>query len=281
MLTWTIIKLRMTAPLPKFDAPPVIETVLSAQFARLEQFSNAHAGWFWKNYLGAEWSHVQSAPRLDDQFERFGDEVRWGLPLGIRVVPGMESERLQILRDDDESMMQVQDSRLIYNWRKQKHDYPSYDKVLHEFKNAYSNFEKFVKDARLGSLELNQWEVTYVNHIAKGELWNNFSDWAKIFPRLPVLVEGVPNLGAEDFRGTWRLAFGDKQGRLHVTLNHGRTGSEKGTEVIRLELTARGPVDLAKGFDLWNGFAIAHSTIVNYFAAMTSSTAHRYWKRRV
>ncbi len=40
--------------LPIFATPPVVETVLSAQFFPLEYFSNAHAGWFWKNYLGTE-----------------------------------------------------------------------------------------------------------------------------------------------------------------------------------------------------------------------------------
>ncbi|OLB29539.1 MAG: hypothetical protein DMG41_37135 [Acidobacteria bacterium] len=41
----------MTRIRPKFDAPPVVETVLSVQFSSLPGFATAHAGWFWKEYL--------------------------------------------------------------------------------------------------------------------------------------------------------------------------------------------------------------------------------------
>jgi len=273
----------MTTPLPKFDAPPVIETVLSAQFARLERFSNAHGGWFWKNYLNKDWVDVQPAPRLEDQFELFGDEIKWGPPGGgIRIVPGVEPERLQIRRSDEEGMIQVQDSRFVYNWRKQNAGYPSYEKVLTEFQDKFAAFERFVKDAELGALDLNQWEVTYVNHIDRGGLWDTFSDWTKIFPRFNVpATEDVRDFNPEDFRGEWRLIIGDNRGRLYISMNRGRAGSEKGAEVIRLQLTARGPVNIEKNLDLWAGFELGHAAIVRYFTAMTSPVAHKYWKRRI
>lgn len=271
----------MSAPLPKFDAPPVIETVLSAQFAPLEKFSNAHGGWFWKNYLNKDWVTVQSAPKLEDQFERFGDEVRWAPPGGgIRIVPSDESERLQILRTDNERMIQIQDSRFVYNWRKQQAGYPSYEKVLTDFQSGFAEFERFVKDAGLGTLDLNQWEVTYVNHIDSGVLWNTTSDWTNIFPRFQSPAEGVPEFNPEDFRGEWKLIIGDNRGRLHVSVSRGRVASDKGAEVIRLQLTARGPVNLEKGLDLWAGFELGHAAIVHYFTAMTSTMAHQHWKRR-
>lgn len=265
--------------MPKFECPPVVETVLSAQFARLEKFSAGHAGWFWKE-LNGDWTDVQSAPRLEDQFERFGDEVKWG-PLGsVRVITGTEPERLQILRKDNERMIQVQDSRFIYNWRKQQADYPSYEKVLHEFRREFAAFESFVKDAALGRLELNQWEVTYVNHIPKGELWNSVSNWRNIFPNFQSLAENTSGFSLDNFQGEWKLVIGDRRGRLHVALTRGRVGADKGPEVIRLQLTARGPVDSEKDRDLWTGFDLGHDAIVRYFTAVTSSVAHQSWKRR-
>ena len=69
----------MTADdLPKFDAPPVVETALSIQFSRLPEFTTAMAGWFWKSYLtkladGAKWNKVVEVPRLEDEFEKFGE----------------------------------------------------------------------------------------------------------------------------------------------------------------------------------------------------------------
>jgi len=63
----------MPEGLPEFGAPPVTETVLSAQFARLPNFSSEMAGWFWKQYLSSEWAKAKDAPRIEDQFERFDE----------------------------------------------------------------------------------------------------------------------------------------------------------------------------------------------------------------
>src|SRR3989304_8583091 len=158
----------MADPLPKFDAPPVIETVLGVQFSRLPGFSTAHAGWFWKSYLkGPErWPKVVDAARLEDQTERFGEEV-WVRPV-VRLTASGAAQRTQIIRADDERMIQIQDSRFILNWRKQSHDYPSYDVLVPEFRESFASFSRFVQDAGFGSLDLNQWEVTYLNHVPKG-----------------------------------------------------------------------------------------------------------------
>lgn len=113
----------MSNGLPQYDAPPVIETVLSTQFGRLPSFTLAHAGWFWKNYLDESWVSAAEAARLGDVFERFGDERVW-TQHAIQFVPmGTESHRLQILRDDQERMIQVQNTRFIQNWRKREGGY--------------------------------------------------------------------------------------------------------------------------------------------------------------
>ena len=95
---------RMAGELPKFDSPPVIETVLGVQFAPLPNFSTVHSGWFWKNYLGEDWTSVKVVPRLDDHFERFGEEPQW-TPLGLRIHTKLEEGRAQIIRNDDERMI--------------------------------------------------------------------------------------------------------------------------------------------------------------------------------
>jgi hypothetical protein len=71
----------MAGSLPKYSKPPVIETVLGVQFEPLAKFRTAHAGCFWKSYLDNDWTKIEQVPRLDDHFERFGDERKWG-PMG-------------------------------------------------------------------------------------------------------------------------------------------------------------------------------------------------------
>lgn len=73
--------IRKVVDLPRFDAPPVIETVLSLQFEPLKNYSNAHAGWYWKNYLDTQWVEIQEVARVQDKLERFSDDRKWA-PLG-------------------------------------------------------------------------------------------------------------------------------------------------------------------------------------------------------
>ncbi len=270
----------MTDRLPKYDSPPVVETVLSVQYAPLQHFSSAHAGWFWKNYLDKEWSTVQVVPRLDDQFERFGDEMIWRRSAGLRIAMQPEPDRSQIVRADNERMIQIQDTRFIYNWKKQKGDYPSYDKLLPEFQQAFSSFKRFADDAGNRPLELNQWEVTYVNLLPKGGLWQTINDLQKIFPALSKPMTTTDNLFPEDFRGEWRLTIGNNLGRLYITINRGKVGSEKNEEVILLQFTARGPLNDENETSFQSGFDLGHQSIVLSFTDMTSEVAHKFWKRR-
>src|SRR6266404_5886030 len=125
---------------PKFEAPPVVETVLSLQFASLPGYSTAHAGWFWKEYLeklaegsSLRWSQAVDAPRLEDQLERCGADDKWVVVPQVKLLPPSQSQRTQIIRSDGERMIQVQDSRFVLNWKKQAGVYPSFEPLLHEF----------------------------------------------------------------------------------------------------------------------------------------------------
>ena len=265
----------MLGPQPKFDKPPVVETVLSAQFARLPKFRTAHAGCFWKSSLGKEWATIEEGPRLDDLFERFGDERIWG-QMGLRFSP-FESQRTQIINSDSTRMIQIQDSRFIYNWKKGVDGiYPSYKTTREEFGEYYGKFKAFLKASELGEVEENQWEVSYMNPLVKGELWNSPSDWQTIFPWLnrPHML-----LEPDSFQSVWDLVIPENRGRLHAKLYYGRI-SLKGPEALVLDMTARGPASNNPGLSVADGFELGHDAIVCSFAAMTSKFAQEFWQRK-
>jgi uncharacterized protein (TIGR04255 family) len=267
----------MPEPLPKYDKPPVVETVLGAQFERLPKFRTALAGCFWKSYLDNSWAKIEETVRLEDNFERFGDERKWGAP-SPRFMTSPEAMRTQIIRSDETRTIQVQDSRFIYNWKKgESVPYPSYDATRPEFDKSYAKFKEFVGAFELGTIDENQWEISYVNHLVKGDLWTSPEDWKSIFP----WFNFPPGSSQPDFvLAHWALALPDGRGRLHVDLNFGRT-SISGPEVVILSLLARGSVSSKSGFSLEDGFAIGHDMIVRSFTAMTSERAQTHWGRTV
>lgn len=262
--------------LPSFKQPPVVETVLGVQFEPIRGFTNAHLGAFWQT-LGLDWPNVADAPPLEQQFEQFEDERTWG-PLGLQLKLTSEpSSRLQIRNKLNDRMIQVQNGRFHLNWLGQAGgEYPRYRNVRPDFDKLFARFGALVKDYQLGELKLNQWEVTYVNHIPKGSLWHAPSDVAGIsllFARPPVLPMVV---GPESFSGAWHFEITPKRGRLHVEIRHGRRTIPDEQEILIVTLTARGPFGPG-AMDYGEGLDIGHEVIVRGFTVLTSEIAHETW----
>ncbi len=68
---------------PDFAKPPIVEFVLGAQFAPLENFTTGHFGLFWEQLGREEWPIAGEEPPLDPQFELF-DAPRWQ-----NILPGL------------------------------------------------------------------------------------------------------------------------------------------------------------------------------------------------
>ncbi len=262
--------------LPKFAAPPVVEVVLSVQFAPIPTLSAAHVGWYWKDHLGVgDWNRAEETFPLEDTFERFGNDEEWISPGAIRFRKAPPSSRIQLINTDDERMIQIQRSRFIYNWRKRTGVYPTFDQLLPEFEGRFEEFSTFIRNIGLGDPAPNQWEVVYVNHIFRGSLWSSPGDWRLIAPSFSAPAD-VPNQTPDTFRYEWSFLIGGSLGRLHISAQRGRAVIDD-TDTILLQLTARGPIE-EKG-DFRNGFSLGHEQIVRTFAAMTTESAHKNWKR--
>lgn len=64
-------------------------------------------------------------------------------------------------------LLQVQQDRIIHNWRKQEGEliYPRYETLRERFKTEVDQFAAFLDEENIGELRPNQCEVTYVNII--------------------------------------------------------------------------------------------------------------------
>ena len=266
---------------PRFQAPPVVETVLSVQFSNLPGYSTAHAGWFWKEYLeklggrsSLTWSQAVDAPPLEDQFERFGAEDVWGPQFAMKFLAPTQSARTQIIRSDGERMVQVQDSRLVLNWQKKSGEYPNFEPLVQEFRTLLHAFETFAAEASFRALQYNQWEIAYVDQFKKGDMWESASDWNKILPGLvvpPVLVSHLLSTGDERISADWRFSLANQRGRMYIQLRQLRIAPSN-EEVLNVTWVARGPVTAPETWE--QGFALGHDAITAAVVAAADDGHH-------
>lgn len=264
----------MPIQIRRFAAPPVDEVVLGVQFDALPAWSAAHAGWFWKESLAPSWERVQEALRLDDAFERFG-EREFKAPGGITLREPNERPRVQLVSANDDRLIQIQDTRLHYNWRKRTSPYPGYDGVKSEFVASFGAFERFVSKAGLGELSPNQWELTYVDLIYQGDLWRSPDDWPRILQILHDPAANIPNQRLDTISLSYSVRLHEDRGRLHLKVNHAKR-LPSGPEAIRLEFTARGPAESQA--DVMSGLDLGHESVTQMFRSMISEEAQQSWE---
>jgi len=188
-----------------------------------------------------------------------------------------------LLNEAEDQVIQVQPDRFLHNWRKSKDvtPYPRYPAIRAAFLSELAVFEQFVADEKLGTLQLNQCEITYVNHIEPLGIWRNHGEADKI---LSVLADGQQSTflpSPEDvslyMKHTIRLD-GRFAGRLHTSLQPGWKNGQAGTPIYVLELTVRGaPIGQGIG-GAQSFFDIGHEWIVRGFKDVTTSMMHAVWE---
>ncbi len=254
-----------------------METVLGVQFAPLKGLRPAHFGLFWKSLPG-EWPGLIDAPAIEPQFEEFTETTAWkpsGIQLKLAKVPDL---RLQIKNTTEDRMIQVQNDRFHYNWllRPSGGTYPRYDDTIRpEFFRVFHEFEKFLEGEGFGAVSVNQWEITYVNHLPRGSVWKSSQEWPEVLPGLLGRIDPATSLCFEACEGEWHFQIPEQRGRLHLAVQRGRENRPDGDDLLILKLTARGPV---LGSSLESGLDCGHQAIIDGFLAVTSEAAKAYWR---
>jgi len=262
--------------LPSYRQPPLNEVVCGVQYEPLTSFTSVHFGKFW--------SRVRDMyPKAEDReplVEVF--EGGRGMEAQNTVVFQMPPLRRVFYVDDSGNyLLQLQPSRFLSNWRKLKDDdaYPRFDVAYERFVRGWQEFVGFAKDEQVGPAQVNQYELTYINHIfeTNAPFPEAIQDYLGLFSWKNALTLNF--LPAPRFANV-RLQFALPNGRgtLHVTLNHGkRLADQKG--VMVLDLTARGPSRRTDGADMEEWFNAAHETIVKGFTDLTTAEAQTKWER--
>ena len=273
----------MDAPLPDFADPPVVEVALAVQFEPLAALRTPQLGLLWESFRDRFPKIEEHAP-LDPMMERFGTLGTPKPSVHFQMVRKPPIPRCWFLAEDGAELIQVQQDRFAFNWREtgQQNEYARYEHIRARFIEELSEFQEFVTRERLGDLQPNQGELTYVNHLVSGPGWERHGELGKILtffepeytdPFLPELEEARVS-GAYVIPGS----DGEPLGRLRFSVDPAYRRSD-GKPIIVLNLVARGKSD-GEGTDgIMKFLDTGHEWIVRGFAAITTVEMQKIWGR--
>ncbi len=258
-----------------------METAVGLQFQLIDGLKNAHLAIFWEG-MRKEFPKVTDAQLLPEQIEPFGgDALRTrGVP-GFRIAAAGGAARLQMASEDDQAMVQVQNGRIISNWRRGGgSEYPRWGTVLTRFKESLQKFRDMLATEKLGTVSPRQWEVVYVNHLLKGRDWDTPADWPDLLPGLAANHHGYSAGALESIGCGIHIVMPENRGRVHAELFHGfDSPGQASRELLSLQITARGGVREPTDEQAYNGLKLGHEAIVLTFCELTGAEAQKKWER--
>lgn len=260
----------MNRPPVSFEHPPVVEVVCGVRFEPIPGLSSGHIGQLWT--------------RFGDEFPLTAD--RHALP-AVQTGPGPQvtvsaaptTPRVWFVSTDETRLIQVQQDRLIFNWRRgESAAYPRYPAVYEEFCRHLATFEDYLREANTGPICPMEYELSYLNRIQEDEVSSHLRDLGRVLPDLAWRADPSRFLPAPDHvAGNLRFMLPEGGGSLQVTIDLVRR-VETGARVLALDLRARAASGV-RPRDEW--FALAHEWITQGFVDLTGPEMHdRIWKRR-
>jgi uncharacterized protein (TIGR04255 family) len=262
-----------------YKKPPVIEVVCGILFKPINALLAPHFGLLWEEFKN-EYPTCQEASPLAPIIEKF--EQAETAKLNIELLNAPPLPRIWFIDSKENGIIQVQRDRFLHNWRKIQPDdeYPRYYNVIESFMNYLSRFESFLQKNQLGEIVPLQYELTYVNHVPKGEGWESIKEIGKLFPDF--VFRDTPQRFLPQIEGVnWQTSFAlpNRVGRLHITIRNALHQQTK-QPIFSLELTVRGieADKSSEGMEKW--FDTAHEWIVYGFADITDvEVQKKIWKR--
>ncbi len=251
-----------------FERPPVAETALGVVFAPIGKWSTLHFGLVWEKFR-------RLYPRT---------EIKPATPSGVQIGVSFSMGdtvdfpiRALFIDPTGNELLQVQRNAFIRNWRQTEltTEYQHYENVRPRFERDWIIFSRFLDDEGLGSVEVVQCEVTYINHLVRGKEWENFEDVSKVFR-----AWSGGSFGS--FKASQMVSFTvaydlpGNLGRLQVLVHPGirKTDSK---EIIQFALTATVKSDGSGLAEILKALDSGHVAVVTGFRDFTTPDMHSHW----
>ena len=265
--------------LPDFAKPPIIEAVMSVQFAAPADYREIYARDVWALFE-REFGRVQEQPALEPFFEVFGASDSPRAQIKLQQVVGPLRNRYWFLGPDDHELLQFQHDRFIHNWRKipnASNEYPRFEPISAKFERELAALDGYFRKMGWGPIVPNQCELIYVNRLPLHDPDGKRLSPSFFFRRIDASLIG--DIEGFAFKVQQRLMGLDGTspiGRLYVEANTQAGDSPH----IGLNLTARGAPPAGTISGALAFLATQRDHIVRTFAEITSDAAHKLWERR-
>lgn len=250
----------------------------SIQFDPIEGLDTARLGLLWGEYR-SRYPRAEQQPPLVPMKEGFGPPS----PQTIRLRLDMTEPRHWFLNHEGTRLIQVQRDRFVVNWRKldTEEAYPHYDHLRELLSQEFGVFQQFLGREGLPSPDVNQCELTYVNHIPASSVRTGEDQTSQV----TTLWSGrqsepfLPVAESAGFQSRYIIP-GEvgPVGRLYVQVDSAFRVSDK-TSIFVINMVARG---VPEGTGLAGALAFldrGHQWIVRGFTAITTRQMHQLWER--
>jgi len=264
--------------LPDYERPPVIEVAAGITYKTIDRLLAPYLGLLWERFK-PDYPKCREMPPLIPQVETFGP----GAPIETSLLEVPPLPRIWFLDEKENRVIQVQRDRFLHNWKKveAEDEYPRFPTLRQMFRERLSDFQAFLAANGLGELRPVQYELTYVNHIPKGDGWNSLQDIGRVLPDFSWDFHRgrfLPEPEAVNWRTVFRLP--EDCGRLHVSVRSVSRLSDQ-TPVLLLDLTARGIGQDRSLAAMWSWFDTARTWIVRTFADIADDHVQKeIWRRK-
>lgn len=259
------------AGLPSFEDPPVAEAVIGVEFEALGEFGAvALVG------LADRWARdypvSREMPGLPPSVGAGGAPlIQFGLMSGGIPI------RLWLVSRDEQSLVQIQNDRLVLNWRAvgTGAQYPRYRALREEFAKRWDDLVEYAQSRSAPAIHATYVESTFVNQYSISAA--NADDAGLSFVR--DLPDNMPGEGRSfQFQLTQSVTVdGISEGQLSV--NGGPFVNEVDRRyqlTVTTKLKAPDPCSIDRLLPVIDA---AHDVSVRGFDAATSSRQHSQWRR--
>ncbi|MDX3114602.1 TIGR04255 family protein [Streptomyces scabiei] len=259
--------------LPDFERPPVIEVACGVQFRAVQGLRGVTLAPLYNQWI-QQFPTVEEHPPLPPVVE--------ASPVGGPAVQlffgNATDQRLWFIDATGSSLVQLQQDRLIVNWREgePRAEYPRFASVRDNLSARLADLSDFLERESLGKLEITHAEVSYINAIDPqgrgfGALDNIIQDW----PTFPNHHLGQPTAARAAFE--FPIPELGAGGALAVSVGPG--GRTNGDVALFMTMTAQGRTEGTSSDAALAFVDAAHEHVVRSFAELTTDAQHAEWGR--